>query len=55
MKELFKMALNIQLFAEGGEGAEDMGADNGGAVVNDAQPEAQKEVSLTELLSGNPK
>lgn len=55
MEELLKMKLNIQLFAEGGEGAEDMGADNAQAEVSNAQPEPQKEVTLTELLSGNPK
>ena len=55
MEKLLKMKLNIQLFAEGGEGAEDMGADNAQAEVSNAQPEPQKEVTLTELLSGNPK
>lgn len=55
MEELLKMKLNIQLFAEGGEGAEDMGADNAQAEVSNAQPEPQKEVTLTELLNGNPK
>ena len=55
MEKLLKMKLNIQLFAEGGEGAEDMGADNAQADVSNAQPEPQKEVTLTELLNGNPK
>lgn len=55
MEELLKMKLNIQLFADGAEGAEDVGSDGAEAVVDKVQPEPQKEVSLTELLNGNPK
>lgn len=58
-KLLEKLKLDIQLFAEGGEGSDDAGADSGtdnaGAMDEGAKPEPQKEMSLTELLSGNPK
>ena len=55
MEKLFKMRLDIQLFAEGGEGSEDMGTDNAGVADEGAKAEPEKEVTLTELLNGNPK
>lgn len=54
-KLLEKLKLDIQLFAEGGESSEDMGADNAEANQEEGQQEPQKELTLTELLSGNPK